>query len=492
VASRTALAAGRRRRWLALTVLAGSQLLIVLDATIVNVALTAIRADLGLSPVDLQWVITAYVLAFGGLLLLGGRLADRFGRRRVFIAGAAAFGIGSVIAGVAGSASLLIGGRAMQGAAAAMLAPAALSLLMTVFPEGPDRHRALGVWGGVSASGMTLGLVLGGTLTQALSWHWVFWINVPVTAAAVVCARAVLPTGRVERPEPFDVAGALLVTAGLGGLVFGLVRTAEPGPGPGLPVLVAAVAVLAWFARRRAVRSYALVPTRLLRNPSVRGGNLVGLMLGAVVYSLFYFLSVFMGEVLDYGPVRTGLAFLPMTAAIAAASAAAGRLLGRTGPRPLLVMSSLLVIAALVNLTRVAPDSGYAGTLLPAFLLAGTGLGLSFVALTAAAVGAAPAADSGVAAALFNAGQQVGGALGLAGLTAVAAARTTSLSPPGTATAPASAITAGWSLGFWVSAGVILAGLVVVITMIRPGAPGRAAAAGAADGRPAVAAVRRG
>lgn len=470
--SSSASAGSGARRWIALAVLAGSQLLIVLDATIVNVALTDIQHDLGLTPAALHWVITGYVLAFGGFLLLGGRLADRAGRRRMFIAGAAVFGIGSSLAGLAANAAMLFGGRVMQGLAAAVLAPATLSLLMTVFPPGRDRNLALGVWGGVSASGTAVGLVLGGILTELLSWQWVFWVNVPIAVIAVLGAWIVLPHSPPEDTERFDLAGGVLATAGLAGLVYGLVQGAEVGwtSMSALPVLAVSALTLLAFARIQAVRPHALVPLRLIGNPTVLGGNLVGLILGAAIYALFYFLSLFMGGTLGYGPVATGLAFLPMTAAIAIASAAAGKLLASTGARPLLVVSALLVTIALASLARIAPDSTYPTTLLPALVLAGSGLGLAFVALTTTAVGSAAPGDSGVAAALFNTAQQVGGAIGLAVLTAVSTARTASLTPVALAPDPA-AITQGWSLGFLVAAGIMLTGLLITFAMIADRRP---------------------
>jgi EmrB/QacA subfamily drug resistance transporter len=456
------------RKWAALAVLAGSQLLIVLDATIVNVALTDIRQDLGLAPTDLHWVITGYVLTFGGFLLLGGRLADHIGRRRMFMAGSVVFGLGSVLAALAESAVPLFVGRGLQGLAAAVLAPSALALLMTVFPPGRDRNRALGVWGGVSASGTALGLILGGVLTQLLSWEWVFWVNVPIVAVAVLCARLVLPESRAERSARFDVAGAVLVTGGLAGLVYGLVHAAEVGWGApqALLVLVVSAVLLLAFARLQAVRTHALVPTRLLRDPTVLGGDLVGLILGAAIYGLFYVLSLFLGGTLGYGAIAVGAAFLPMAAAIAVASAIAGRVLGRVGARRLLIASALLTAAALGSLVRIAPESTYVAVVLPAFVLAGLGLGLAFVALTTAAVGSAPASDSGIAAALFTTGQQVGGAVGLAVLTAVATTRTSNALAAGVP--EAEAVTMGWSLSFVVCVGLVLAGLLITLTMIRP------------------------
>lgn len=390
------------------------------------------------------------------------------GRRRVFIGGATVFGLGSLVAALSGSAAVLITGRALQGLGAAALAPASLALLMVVFVPGRDRDRALAVWGGVSASGTAVGLILGGVLTKFLTWPWVFWVTVPVAAVAVVSAGLVLPESRAACSERFDAAGALLVTAGLGGLVLGLVQSAEYGwTAPGaLPVLFVAAGLLLAFGRLQVRRPHALVPTRLLRDPAMLGGNVTGLILGAVIWAMFYFLSLFMGGTLGYGPVMVGLAFLPMAAAIAAASALAGLVMRRTGPRPLLIFSTLLTTVALASLTRIAPDSTYPGALLPAFLLAGLGLGIAFVALATVAVGSAPAQDRGVAAALFNAGQQIGGAIGLAVLTAVSMARTRSPTVPGAEPAP-DAITQGWSLGFVTATGLMLVGLLVIFATVR-------------------------
>ncbi len=456
------------RKGVALAVLAGSQLLIVLDATIVNVALTEIRDGFDITPADLQWVVTGYVLAFGGFLLVGGRLADRFGQRRMFILGAAAFGLGSALCGAAWTPAVLLIGRALQGMAAAVLAPASLALLMVVFPAGRDRDRALAVWGGVSASGTAVGLILGGILTQTLSWEWIFWINVPIAALAVACARAVLPENRGAGTAQLDVAGAVLVTAGLVALVYGLVKAAEVGwtTTPALPVLLAAAMLLGAFARRQVVRPSALIPVGLLRDPVVLAGNLIGLALGATIYALFYFLSLFMGGTLGYGPILVGMAFLPMAAAIAVAAALAGRLIAWTGLRWSLATSAVLVAGAPANLSLISPGSTYAGSLLPALLLAGFGLGLAFVALPAAAVGSAPAQESGIAAALFNAGQQIGGALGLAILTAVSTAHTRGLTPPGGRAAP-SALAEGWALSFVVASGIMVLTLPVAILMVR-------------------------
>ncbi|MFH0245596.1 MFS transporter [Streptomyces sp. HK10] len=460
----------RDARWLALAVLAGSHLLIVLDATIVNVALNSVRDDLGFAHADLQWVVTAYTLTFGGFLLLGGRLADRLGRRRMFVWGAVVFALGSFLAGLAESQHLLILGRILQGLAGAVLSPAALSLLLAVFTEQRARDRALGVWAVVSAGGNALGLVLGGVLTQMLSWEWIFWISVPVALCAALCGRFVLPERVDAQVRQFDIAGAILGTVGLGALMYTLVSAPETGwtsPGTWL-VLLVATGLLAVFAHLQRTRSNALLPLRVLRDRSVLGADLVGLLFGAAVYALFYFLSVFMGEVLGYTPVEIGLAILPITAAITVAAWCADKLVRRVPPQVMIMTGTSLAAVGLVSLTRIAPGSGYADTLLPGLVCVGLGMGTAFVALTSAAVGEVAEEDSGVASGLFNAGQQIGGAIGLAVLTAVSTARTQRLADESGTVTPGD-VTGGWSLGFLVAAGMMLLGTAVTALTIREG-----------------------
>lgn len=468
----------RRVRLLALAVLATSHLMIVLDATIVNVALSAIAEDIGFDAAGLQWVITAYILTFGGFLLLGGRLADRFGGRDMFVLGAGLFGVGAFAAAVAGSGPLLIGGRALQGFGGAVLLPSALSLLLVVFPEGPDRHRALGLWAGVAAVGSTLGLILGGVLTQALSWRWVFWVSVPVAAAAALAARLVLPARSSRQAPRFDLAGAVLATSGLVVLVYALVQTTTAGwaSAQTLALMTLAAGLLAAFARLQRVRTDPLVPLALIRSRRVLGADLVGFLFGAAIYAVFYFLSIFMGGVLGYSPVRIGLAFLPMSAGIAAAASVAGRLLGRVTWRSAIATGTLLTAGGLASLVRITPSSGYPGTLLPALACVGVGMGIALVALTSAAVSGVPGHHSGVASGLFSAAQQVGGALGLALLTAVSTARTESLTSSGLPAAP-SALAAGWSLGFAVAAGLMLFATAVGVATIGSAKPEPPAAA---------------
>jgi EmrB/QacA subfamily drug resistance transporter len=464
---------GRDVRWIALAVLAISQLMIVLDATIVNVALNDIQSDLGFTGPNLQWVINGYTLAFGGFLLLGGRLADRLGRRRMFMVGASLFAFASLLGGLAETQGLLIAARSLQGLGGAVMAPAALSLLTVVFAEGRDRDRALGLWAAISAGGAAIGLILGGVLTQNLSWEWVLWVNVPIAVLAVLGARAFLPESRDENAKGFDVAGAVLGTGGLVALVYALVRAGEAGwtSSETLLTLALAAALLAVFGVLQSRREDSLLPTRLLRNRSVLGADLGALMIGTAIFAIFYFLSIFFGQVLDYDPIRTGLAFLPMTLVIGIGAGIASNLLGSVGPRPLLVVGTLISASGLALLARISPDSSYVGTLLPSLLLVALGMGLAFVALTSAAVAGVPDEDSGIASALLNAGQQIGGALGLAVLTAVSTARTESLfggdSPSVPTDASIDAMVSGWALGFLVAAGIMVLAGVVMGTMVK-------------------------
>lgn len=464
---------GRDVRWIALAVLAISQLMIVLDATIVNVALNDIQKDLGFSGANLQWVVNGYTLAFGGFLLLGGRLADRLGRRRLFMVGASLFAAASLVGGFAQSQEMLIAARAVQGLGGAIMAPAALSLLTVVFAEGKDRDRALGLWAAISAGGAAIGLILGGTLTQNLSWEWVLWVNVPIAVLAVFGARAFLPESRDLNAGRFDVAGAVFGTGGLVALVYALVRAGEVGwtSSETLLTLLGAAALLAVFVTLQVRRDHSLLPTRLLRNRSVLGADIGALMIGTAIFAIFYFLSIFFGQVLGYDPVKTGLAFLPMTLLIGVGAGIASNLLGKVGPRPLLVVGTLLSSAGLLLLARISSDSSYVTDLLPGLLLVALGMGLAFVALTSAAVAGVSDEDSGIASALLNAGQQVGGALGLAILTAVSTARTESLfgsDVPAIPTAASiDATVSGWAAGFVVAAGIMALGAVIMGLMVK-------------------------
>ncbi|MGC4939947.1 MFS transporter [Kribbella sp. DT2] len=453
------------RAALALGVLAGGQLLIVVDATIVNVALGPIRDGLAFSATQLQWVITAYTLAFGGLLLIGGRAADRFGHRRTFLLGAAAFGLASLAGGGATNQLVLVAARAVQGAGAAMMAPAALALVMQLFPPGRTRTMAFGIWAGVTAGGTALGSVLGGVLTEAISWRWVLWINVPAIAVVVALGLLLLPRSSATPKAPIDLSGAITATGGLTLLVYGLTRTAEHGlSGETLLTLGAAVALLLSFTVLQATRVTPLLPASILRNQTVVAANIVGLVLGVAIYALFYFVSLFLSTVQGKDPVYVGLAFVPMTAAIAVAARVTGALTGRVSASHLSAIGAVLVALGLGLLSRIDPGSGYAGTLLPGLIIAGIGLGITFAPLTAAAMSSAAPADSGIASAVFNAAQQIGGALGLATLTTISTAITARSDTPRSA----QATTEGWSRALLVATALTCLAAVLAATLIKP------------------------
>ncbi|MDX2969631.1 MFS transporter [Kribbella solani] len=447
-----------------LGVLSGSQLLIVVDATIVNVALGPIRAGLGFSAAQLQWVITAYTLAFGGLLLVGGKVADRFGHRRMFLLGAVAFGVASLAGGAAGHQLVLVGARAVQGAGAALMAPAAMALVMDVFAPGKGRTLAFGIWAGVTAGGTALGSVVGGVLTEVSSWRWVLWINVPIVAVVIVLGLLVLPPARGVRGSAIDLAGAATATGGLTLLVFGLIRASEHGWNAAtVLVLLVAVALLVVFVVLQVTRRAKLVPAGVLGSRAVVAADIAGLILGVAIYALFFFVSLFLSTVQGRDPVYVGLAFVPMTAAVAVAARISGALAERIRPGRLSAAGVALVAIGLALLARIEPASGYATILLPGLVVAGFGLGLTFVPLTAAAMSSAGPADSGIASALFNAAQQIGGALGLAVLTTISTSVATTASPE--------AVTHGWSAALLAAAALTIAAAAMLPALIMPSRP---------------------
>jgi EmrB/QacA subfamily drug resistance transporter len=473
--SRTTLAPPEVRKGLALVVIALSQLMVVLDATIVNVALNDIRTDLGFtSDSDLSWVITGYTLTFGGFLLLGGKLADRVGRRAVFMAGAVLFAIASLAGGFAQSQELLIVARLLQGLGGALMSPAALSLLTVVFKEGPERNKALGIFSAITAGGAALGLILGGVLTEYLSWRWVLLVNVPIAVFAVVGALRFLPESKDEEARGFDVPGAVLITGGLTALVYGLVKIndADVSTATKTATFVLAAVLLVAFVIVQLRSRTPLLPFRLFRSRSLLGADLAALLIGAGIFAMFFFVTLWMQVINGYSPIKAGLGFLPMTLVIGVGAALSSALLARTGPRPLLVVGTGLAAVGMLTLgLRLEPGSSYTTVILPSLLLVALGMGLAFVALTSAAVAGVPKADVGIASALLNAGQQVGGALGLAILTAVSTGRTESLlpGPPQGPQDPAflDALVEGWSAGFVVAACFLLTAAVLSALLVR-------------------------
>jgi EmrB/QacA subfamily drug resistance transporter len=481
----------RRHLGLALLVIATAQLMVTLDATIVTVALPHIQTGLGFSGSGLEWVVNAYVLTLGGLLLLGGRAGDLFGRRRVFIAGLLLFSVASLAGGFATSQAWLLAARAVQGAGGAIVAPTALSLVATTFPEGPPRNRAMGVYAAMSVAGGVVGLIVGGLLVTYASWRWVLFVNVPAGIAAAFAALAVLP--RVpSRPGRFDVLGAVTGTGGIAALVYGLSQadngTSHWGDADVLVALAGGVVLLAAFAVIQVRSQHALLPTSLLRNRDRVGANLMMLGVGAAIGAVFFFLNLFVQDVWAYSALRAGLSFVPFTLVMLAATAAATRLVPRIGPRPLLMAGAVLCAGGLAWLSRLTAHSTYAGGLLGPALIVGAGLGLLFLPLSLVSLTGITDAASGAAASLLNTGRQVGAAVGLAVLGTVAWTVTADTARAGAAARPAAAaaaraaaavraaawqaaahqraLTAGFDRAFLVAAAIAVLMLVVAITVI--------------------------
>ena len=460
-----------RSKWAALAVLSVAQLMVILDTTIVNVALPSIEEALHFkSEADLQWIVNAYVLTAGGFLLLGGRVADRYGRRLVFVSGIVVFAAASLSCGLANSPALLVGSRAAQGLGSAFMAPAALSLLTVIFAEGEERNRALGVWSAIAGAGGAVGLLAGGVLTTALSWRWVFFVNLPIAALAVVASFRLINESRNPVAAGFDVPGAVTATGGLGALVFALVRANEWGWGSATTILVlaAAAVLLGSFVLLQLRGRHPLVPPRLFRSRTLVGADVGMLVAGAGLFAVFFFLTLYMQDVLHYSALRTGVAYLPLSLLLVASAGVGSRILGRVGARRILVTGFLLAAAGLALLARLSPTTSYVD-LLPSLVLIGAGMGGAFVRVTASAMAGVPQEDAGVASALLNASQQVGGSLGLAILTAVATARFDAVAPSvPTPAALASATTSSWAYAFIVGALLLVSAAVIGGLLLRP------------------------
>jgi len=476
----------------ALILISAAQLMVVLDATIVTVALPSIQRALHFSPANLEWVISGYTLAFGGLLLLGGRLGDVLGRRRVFVLGLAVFSLGSLAGGLATTSGWLIASRAVQGIGGAIAAPTALSLIGDTFPEGPSRTRAMGVYAAMSGAGGALGLLLGGILTDIASWRWVLYVNVPIGAVVAVTAPLVL--GRsAQRGGKLDVPGAFAATAGTTALVYGLVRAPVQGwadPVTGSSFAVAAVLLLA-FVTIEARSDHPILPFRLLADRNRAASYLVMLGLAGSIFAVSFFLTQLLQTVFGYSPLRTGALFLPFSLGIVGTSEAVAKLIGRVRPRVFATAGPLLAAVALLWLSRVHPTSTYFGAVLGPLLLLSVGLGLAFVPLTLGATSGVPPADMGIASALFNTSQQVGGTLGLAVLVTVATATTRHALTSGAARHPLgqqartlalSSSVHGYSTAFLVGSCIAFAAFLIALAGFRPRPPGRPV--GATDNEP--------
>jgi EmrB/QacA subfamily drug resistance transporter len=451
------------RRWLALAVLAMAQFMVVLDASIVNVALPSMKNALGFSEASLPWVVNAYTLAFGGFLMLGGRAADLLGRRRVFVIGLVLFSLASLAGGFATSAGWLVAARGVQGLGAALLSPAALSIVTTTFTEGVERNKALGIWGALAGAGGAVGVLLGGILTSGLGWEWVLFVNVPIgVAAALVTPRYVKESFGHEEAR-MDVAGAVTVTAGLVALVYALVDAHRAGWGSfqTIGLLALSVVLLATFVAVELRTRHPVMPLGIFRNRSVASANAVSILVGAALFAMFYFVSLYLQQVLHYSALKTGLAYLPLALSIIFAAGAASQLVTRLGPKPVMLGGSVLVMAGLLLFARVSVGGTYVGTVLPASVVAALGLGFVFVPIMIVAVAGVTDHEAGLASGLINTTQQVGGALGLAVLSTVAASRSASAGGN-----PLHALTEGFQSAFLVGAGFALLGILVTAAIV--------------------------
>ncbi len=455
------------RKSLTLVLCCLAQFMVILDVSIVNVALPSIRADLGFDPADLQWVVNAYTLAFAGFLLLGGRASDLLGRREVFVAGIALFSVASLVGGIAQDETMLVGARAAQGLGGAIVAPATLSILMTTFTEGHERNRALGLWGAMGGVGGATGALLGGVLTQTLSWRWILLINVPVGLGVAVAALRVMRAAppRVARRR-FDLAGAFTVTAGLVVLTYGIVGTERHGWGsaPTLATIAAGIALLAVFLGIEGRLAAApLVPLRIFRSRPLTAANLVVFCMGGAAFAMWYFMSLYLQQVLGFSPIKTGLAFLPMTAMIVGCSQLASRLSTRLGPGPVLAVGMTSLATGMALFTFIDADGSYLADILGPSLFAAAGIGMSFVPVTIAATAGVARAEAGLASGLVNTFRQVGGSLGLALLATVATRRTADL---GGRVSDAVALTDGFQRAFVVGAGISAVGAVTCLVLL--------------------------
>jgi EmrB/QacA subfamily drug resistance transporter len=471
--------AGSRHPGLALLVIAIAQLMVILDATIVNVALPHIQTALQFSDSGLEWVVNGYALTLGGLLLLGGRAGDLLGRRRMFILGLLVFSAASLAGGLATGQAWLLAARAVQGAGGAIVTPTALALVFTTFPEGRARHRALGVYSAMSVAGGAVGLLAGGLLVTYVSWRWVLFVNVPIGIVGALAARAVLP-GSVRRPGRLDLPGIITGSGGVAALVYGL---SNAGTGPDgtshwgdvkvIAALAAGAAALTAFGFIEARTRDALLPVRLLRSRNRVGANLMSLGVGTTLFGVFFFLTLFVQDVWGYSPLRAGAAFLPLTAAVLVTSVVSTRLVARTGNRPLLLAGTVISSGGLYWMSRLAEHGTFLGGLLGPLLITGAGLGLLFVPMSLVALSDVAEGDSGVASSLLNATRQVGGSIGLAVLGTVAwtvvanralHARTTAVYQH--------ALAAGFDRAFLVAAGIMLLMLGAAVGLIRVRRPG--------------------
>ena len=454
-------------RWRALCVIAIAQLMVVLDASIVNIALPSMQTDLGISDADRQWVLTAYTLTFGGLLLLGGRIADFQGRKRMFVVGLIGFAAASLLGGVAQNSAMLFSARALQGAFAALLAPAALSLISVTFTESKERARAFGVFGAISGGGAAIGLIAGGILTEFASWHWTLLVNVPIAILAVFLAIPFVKESRATGDTKYDIPGAITATAGLVSLVYGITQAESQGWNgtSTLTFMGLGVLLLIVFLVIESRSSHPLLPLRILENRNRGGAYLASFFVGVGLFAMFLFLTYFFQAVMGYTPLTSGLLFLPFSAGIVVSAGVASQLLPRFGPRWVTASGFVLAIVGMTLLLRLSPTSSYAGDILPSLIVMSFGMGLIFVPLSAVSLFAVGNHDAGVASAVLNTSQQIGGSIGVAFLNTIAASATTAyIVSNGLSQPTPDALVAGFTRGFlWGAIILAVAGTIWVV-----------------------------
>lgn len=458
-------------RWRTLFVIAIAQLMVVLDASIVNIAIPSAKADLGISDTNQQWVVTAYTLAFGSLLLLGGRIADFVGRKKIFIIGLLGFAAASALGGIASTQGLLFASRGLQGVFGALLAPAALSIVSVTFTDPKERARAFGVYGAISGGGAAIGLILGGTLTEYFSWRWCLGVNTPIALIAGLLAFKYVHESKAGGDHSYDLPGTLTASAGLFALVYGFNEAATKGWSANITIAflaASAILLIAFFIFEKKVKN-PLMPLRIISERN-RGGSYLGsLVVGAGLFSMFLFLGIYLQSVLGYTPLKAGFAFMPFTAGIIVFAGVASQLLPKVGPRPLMVPGLLAAAVGLLLLTQITPETSYITHVLPALLIMSSGMALVFIPLSTTALHGVGNRDAGVASALINTSQQVGGSLGTALLNTVAATATTSYMTANATKSPLFGLTHGFTVAFTVSAALLVVGAIVLALFINIG-----------------------
>jgi EmrB/QacA subfamily drug resistance transporter len=454
-------------RWQALALVCVAMFMTVLDVSIVNVALPSIKNSLGVGESSLQWVLIAYTITFGGLLLLGGRAADLLGRRRMFMIGMALFAVASLACGFAGSIGVLVAARAVQGIGAAIVSPATLSIITTTFEEGSERNKALGIWGAMGGSGAAAGVLFGGILTKYAGWEWVFFVNVPVAVIVLLLTRAVVRESRVTGMRGFDIGGATTITASLALLVYGISKAPDVGWGSGRTIgfLVAAAVLFAAFLVIEKKHPAPMMPFDIFRTKTVTGANVAGFLLGAVVFANFFLLTLYVQQVLHYSALKTGLTFLATAGTVIPVAGLSQALVTRFGPRPVMAAGLALITAGMVWYAQIPVHASFASDLLPGYLMVGIGMAFSFIPMSIAALAGVRPDEAGLASGLINTSQQIGGALGVAIAATVAFTHTTTLVRTGHDLA--SAQTSGFALGFWVIAGFGAAAVVATLALVR-------------------------